>query len=98
MWINNIYVITHLGLESGMKRLVTKDIYVIVITQMQVDMQVIFFTLTLSIFATCITFSMFIITCIGFWKMNIWVSLYGKGCWLPCEISRREISYSWGDG
>ncbi len=62
-------------------------------------MQVIFFTLgTLSIFATCIAFSLFIITCIGFWNMNIWISLYGKGCLLPCERTRREISYSWGDG
>jgi hypothetical protein len=37
-------------------------------------MQVIFFTLTFFIFAICITFSLFIITCIGFWNMT-WVSM-----------------------
>ncbi len=36
--VNQLYIwITHLDLESGVTRFVTKDVYVIVITQVEVD-------------------------------------------------------------
>jgi len=59
-------------------------------------MQVILFTLTFFIFANCIAFSLFIITCIGFWNMT-WVSMKWVTNYLFKELEGRLSAHGMTD-
>ncbi len=79
--VNQQYIwITHLGLESGVTRFVTRDVYVLVIAQVEVDYGG--NILHPDPFYSCNFYCIFNVHnhMHWMWNMNIWVFLYGKGC------------------
>ncbi len=92
-YVNQQYIwITYLGLENGVTRFVTRDVYVIVITQVELDYVGNIFHPNLFYF--CSFYYIFNVHNHMHWILeNEYLGfMYDKGCWLPCERSQKEIS------